>query len=504
MPSVGNSNLQNARANEDNNEYYTKKEEIEKELIHYEHHFEDKIVYCNCDDPFESNFFKYFIENFYKLKLKELICTCYKGSPVVGEDLEPLFYLNKPKIKKKQGYKIDIIQEDIKEIFGETDIIKLDKVKEFLEDEKQQKKYIKLLKGDGDFRSEECEELLKRCDIVVTNPPFKLFRDYIQQIMDYEKKFLVIGNKNAVSYKEIFKCIIDKKIWLGVTIANNFLIPQRDENRLIDTSVLSETKKINGLTRWFTNLEHEKLYEPFNFTKTYKGNEKYYPEYADYKAINVKEVQDIPSDYKGIMGVPITFLDSYNEVEFEIIDCCEPCIEIARYKQTGYFENLPSRQKTFDEKLCQKTYHRLLIKRKDNTSLYPKEDKAELKRIEKEAENLAQNEINEEKKKEKKEIIIEQRLPLDNNLKKRILLRANYKCENEFCTKPRPFKKEDKTTYLEFHHIIPYCECRKHEYENIVALCPNCHKQIHFGEKAEIETIKNGLEQKIKNYKKAK
>lgn len=255
-----------------NDEFYTQLSDIEKELGHYKQHFKDKTIFCNCDDPEESNFFKYFALNFEHLKLKKLIATHY-------EEIKPSYKLEITRwLDLNHDWKIDL--KDTKKI---------------------------KLKENWDFRSDECIELLKESDIVVTNPPFSLFREYVVQLMEYEKKFLIIWNKNAITYKEIFKILKKNRIWLGYTSANEFW----DINWNI-------TKKINWLTRWFTNLEIKKRHETAILYKPY--NETEYPKYDNYDAINVDKVKDIPMDYKWKMWVPLTFLDKYNPEQFEIID----------------------------------------------------------------------------------------------------------------------------------------------------------------------------------------
>ncbi|OGS70768.1 MAG: modification methylase [Flavobacteria bacterium RIFCSPLOWO2_12_FULL_35_11] len=267
-----NSNLASAKKNK-NDEFYTQLSDIEKELIHYKNHFENKIVFCNCDDPKESNFFQYFALNFTHLGLKKLITTHYE--------------------KDSQSYKL-VVEHDINKdgVINLDDAIRTD------------------LKGDGDFRSQESIEILKEADIIVTNPPFSLFREYIAQLMEHDKKFLVIGNINAISYKETFKYIKENKLWLGYKTVRFFNQPDGS---------LFETAR----TFWFTNLDHKKRHENLLLYKTYKGNESDYPKYDNYDAIEVSKTKDIPMDYEGAMGVPITFLDKFNPEQFEIIGMAE-------------------------------------------------------------------------------------------------------------------------------------------------------------------------------------
>lgn len=265
-----NGNLNSAKVAK-NDEFYTQLTDIEKELKHYKHHFKDKIVFCNCDDPTWSEFWKYFHLNFEELGLKKLISTHY--------DID------------KSTYKLEYTGGDDANIEVGTKTA---------------------LTGNGDFRSDECIELLKEADICCTNPPFSLFRQFILQLMKYEKKFIIIGNKNATTYKEIFPLIKDNRVWLGFNSPNEFRTPN------------GMTKKVQGLTRWFTNLDIPKRHEKLILFKHYydiNGIAKQfeYPTYDTYNAININKVQDIPCDYNGIMGVPISFLDKYNPSQFKIL-----------------------------------------------------------------------------------------------------------------------------------------------------------------------------------------
>ena len=294
-----NNNLAKAKKNK-NDEFYTQLVDIENELKHYKNHFKDKTVYCNCDDPRVSNFFHYFSYNFENLGLKKLITTCYKN-----QNME-LFSQNSSERAIYLEYNGD---KNGDKVPNPTEI------------------GIKLLKGDGDFRSPESIELLKQADIVVTNPPFSLFREYVAQLIDYEKQFVIIGNKNAITYKEIFKLIKDNKLWIGNTpmgVDMLFDVPKEFAQKLISNKKEgSSYRLINGVVKgraqavWFTNLDHDKRHENLILYKTY--NEAEYPKYDNYDAINVDKTADIPIDYQGAMGVPITFLDKYNPEQFEII-----------------------------------------------------------------------------------------------------------------------------------------------------------------------------------------
>ncbi len=285
-----------------NDDFYTQLTDIEKELKHYKKYFKNKIVFCNCDDPRVSNFFHYFSYNFEQLGLKKLITTCYKNQQM------NLFSENK---SEKAIYL---------EYTG-------DKNKNSVPDPKEIG--TKHLEGDGDFRSKECIELLKQADIVVTNPPFSLFREYVEQLIKHNKNFLIIGNKNAITYKEIFKLIKENKLWVGVMPMGYdmlFNVPDEYAKRMVKNGKAgSQYKIVNRVVYgrspsiWLTNLDIEKRHEDLILYKTYTGRENDYPKYDNYDAINVDKTKDIPMDYKGAMGVPISFLDKYNPEQFEIL-----------------------------------------------------------------------------------------------------------------------------------------------------------------------------------------
>lgn len=278
-------------------EFYTQLSDIERELQHYEGHFKNKVVFCNCDDPRNSNFFNYFAYNFEHLGLKKLITTCYKNQETdlfFEEETEKAVYLEYT--GDKNGNKIPDAEE-----IG-----------------------IKPLKGDGDFRSRESIELLIQSDIVVTNPPFSLFREYVAQLIEHKKKFLIIGNINAITYKEIFKLIKENKVWLGINMGrgiSGFIVPDHYELYGTETQIDVLGNRIISPNNclWLTNLDTSKRHEDIVLTKTYYGNEIEYPKFDNYDAINVNKTQDIPKDYTGVMGVPITFLHKYNPEQFELI-----------------------------------------------------------------------------------------------------------------------------------------------------------------------------------------
>lgn len=302
---IGNTHLQRANKSK-NDEFYTQLSDVEKEVRHYKEHFKGKVVFCNCDDPHISNFFHYFSHNFEQLGLKKLITTCYKNqNPGLFSEhnSERAIYL---------------------EYNGDKDGNKVPDPEEI---------GIKQFKGDGDFRSEECIELLKQADIVVTNPPFSLFRDYVTQLVKYEKKFLSVGTWNAITYKEIFKLVKDDKVWLGVNSNRNFsgfIVPDHYPLHGTEARIDENGNKIisSNNTCWFTNLDIQKRHEDLILYKTY--NPKEYPTYDNYDAIEVSKTKDIPMDYAGAMGVPITFLDKYNPEQFEILG------NLGSYAPDGY------------------------------------------------------------------------------------------------------------------------------------------------------------------------
>jgi hypothetical protein len=310
---MANKNL-NAAKTAKKDEFYTEMTDIERELQYYWPHFRGKVVFCNCDDPYESYFFKYFALHFNHLGLKKLICTCYNGSPVQGEELVIDFgdFSDEP---KKVAFKVEITE--VKDLNGDG-AVDLSDVRYLLQNDKN---VISILKT-GDFRDPECIELLREADIVVTNPPFSLFREYIAQLMEYGKKFLIIGNVNAITYKEVFPLIKNNQLWFGPSITSGdrkFYVP---ENYPLNASGCGVDKdgrrfiRVKGV-RWFTNLDHKKRHEEIDLVRHYTAEE--YPTYENYKAIEVSKTSDIPLDYSGTMGVPITFLDKYNPDQFEII-----------------------------------------------------------------------------------------------------------------------------------------------------------------------------------------
>ena len=332
---MANKNLNAAKAAK-LDDFYTQMTDIERELQHYWPHFRGKVVFCNCDDPYESNFFKYFALHFNHLGLKKLICTCYNGSPVQGNELVIDFgdFSDTP---KKVAYKVVITE--VKDLNGDG-AVDLSDVRYLLQNDKN---VISILKT-GDFRDPECIELLKEADIVVTNPPFSLFREYIAQLMEYGKKFLIIGNMNAIHYKEIFPLIKDNKIWTGYkpfgSGMNMIQISEGFDPTKTKSYTINERgqiiKNIMGCI-WFTNLDIRKRHEDLDLVCKFSPEE--YPKYDNYNAIDVSRVQDIPFDYEGIMGVPDTILGQFNPDQFEIIGL--GCGDLG--KQAGVSKNYRGR-----------------------------------------------------------------------------------------------------------------------------------------------------------------
>ena len=338
-------NLHKAKLNK-KDEFYTQLSDIENELKHYKEHFKNKVVLCNCDDPRISNFFHYFSYNFEHLGLKKLITICYKNQELdlfSRNDSEKAIYL---------------------EYLGDKNNNRIPDPEEI---------GIKHLKGDGDFRSEECIALLKQADIVVTNPPFSLFREYVSQLIEYDKKFLIIGNMNAITYKETFKLIKENKLWLGYSIHSGdreFGVPKDYPLTAASSRIDKDGNKfirVKGV-RWFTNLDYKERHEDLILYKKYNKAE--YPKYDNYDAIEVSKTKEIPGDYKGAMGVPITFMDKYNPEQFEIIGLANDKREIDDAFIQGKQVYLDEQHKKFvgmvlkEGNKLRATYARILIKNK--------------------------------------------------------------------------------------------------------------------------------------------
>ena len=275
-------------------EFYTQLVDIERELRHYRNHFKGKVVYCNCDDPYVSAFFEYFTKNFEFLGLKRLITTCYKSQQM------DLFSQN----DSEQAIKLEYTGGVPNSLPTPDDI------------------GVTKLKGDGDFRSKECINILKKADIVVTNPPFSLFSEYVAQLANLDKKFIIIGHQNAITYKDVFPLLKENRMWLGYGFKRNmahFIAPHY-EDTASDADHREGFIRVSGVV-WYTNLDHTKRHEELILVQRYYGNEDAYPHYDNYDAIEVSRTQDIPMDYTGAMGVPITFLTKYNPEQFELLGC---------------------------------------------------------------------------------------------------------------------------------------------------------------------------------------
>ncbi len=322
-----NKNLHKAKANK-KDEFYTQLTDIERELKHYKKHFKNKVVYCNCDDPRISNFFHYFSYNFEKLGLKKLITTCYQNQDIdlfSQNDTEQAIYL------EYNGDKNGNNVPDLEEIG------------------------IHYLKGDGDFRSEESIKLLKEADIVVTNPPFSLFREYVSQLIEYDKKFIIIGHQNAITHKGVFKYIKNNELWLGYGFKRNcaHFINKHYDDYASDADHQDGMIRVSGV-QWFTNLDMNKRHEEMVLYKQYNAEE--YQKYDNYDAIEVSKTVTIPIDYDGVMGVPIKFMNKYNPNQFEIVGCSYSYGEPKGYHIEGRSFNVSIDGKQIDK--------RLFIKRK--------------------------------------------------------------------------------------------------------------------------------------------
>lgn len=290
-----NSGLHTAKRNK-KDEFYTQIVDIERELRHYRSHFKGKVVYCNCDDPYISAFFEYFTKNFEFFGLKKLITTCYKSQRV------DLFSQN----DSEEAIKLEYTGGAPNSLPTPDDI------------------GVTPLQGDGDFRSPECIDILKEADIVVTNPPFSLFSEYVVHLAGFNKKFIIIGHQNSITYKGVFPLIKKNRMWLGYGFKRNmahFIAPHYEDSAS-DADHREGMIRVSGVV-WYTNLDHNKRHEEMILVQRYHGNEAAYPHYDNYDAIEVSKTQDIPLDYEGAMGVPITFLTKYNPDQFEIIGATE-------------------------------------------------------------------------------------------------------------------------------------------------------------------------------------
>lgn len=331
-------------------EFYTQLVDIEKELRHYKDQFAGKVVYCNCDDPYESNFFKFFAANFNAWGLKKLVATCYSGSPISGEQLslDHIDGIASDDGEDSTAYKIEITS--VTDLDGDG-AVGLSDVKLLLE---QNGNVVSPLTSNGDFRSGECIALLNEADIVVTNPPFSLFRQYVAQLVDHGKQFLILGDQNAITYKETFSLIKDGRVWLGVDNGGTkwFRVPMDYDIKTESRKKIEDGIKYISMGRvgWFTNLDHRKRHEKLPLYKEYTPEE--YPRYDNFDAINVDRVDEIPDDYHGVMGVPITFLDKHNPDQFEILGIANS----ARWIGYECYTLIEGR----------KIYNRILIRRTDD------------------------------------------------------------------------------------------------------------------------------------------
>jgi hypothetical protein len=346
-----------------NDEFYTQISDIEKECRHYKEHFKGKTIFCNCDDPYESDFFKYFAMGFNHLGLKKLLASCYIGSPIANTQLSLFDYESAENKTTKSPHRIeitDVIDENSGDMRG------LPLVEHLL---RNRKNALTRLRGDGDFRSPECIEMLKEADIVVTNPPFSLFREYVAQLMEYNKKFLIIGNVNAITYKEFFPLLRDNKVWIGPSIHSGdrkFRVPDYYPLNAAGCGIDENGYKfirVKGV-RWFTNLDHKKRHEEIDLYKKYTPEE--YPKYDNYDAIEVGKTAEIPIDYNGAMGVPITFLDKYNPEQFEILGLANDKRDDNEIFIKGKATYLDEQHKSFVGMVLNRkaTYARILIRRK--------------------------------------------------------------------------------------------------------------------------------------------
>lgn len=373
---AGNSNLHDSARNKQD-EFYTQLSLIESEMKHYKHHFVGKTILCNCDDPYESNFFKYFAMNFNALGLKKLITTCYASSPVTGQEFE--YYIdnggqlsfiadadNSPMQEtERKPYKVEITEVNDENNDGRIDLSDV----EYLM--RNKKNTMTLLDGDGDFRSPECVQLLREADFVVTNPPFSLFREYIALLEEYQKHYIIIGNMNAVTYKEIFPMIAENRLWLGYNSGHFwFKVPDSYEVKKTDFKIDENGQKWRrmGNICWFTNVDIEKRHENMVLFRNYTPE--LYPKYDNYDAINVNKTVDIPCDYYGVMGVPITFLDKYNPDQFEIVafrkgnDGKDLVYSFPNCSQNSNVE----RERERERRTTVRPYFRILIRRTTDTT----------------------------------------------------------------------------------------------------------------------------------------
>ena len=373
---AGNRDLNSAKAAR-KDEFYTQLTDIEKEMRYYRRHFAGKTVFCNCDDPYESNFFKYFVLNFNRLGLRKLIATCYTGSPIANKQLSIFDIIGDGEEKADRPYKA--VVNTVYDVTGDGAVDMLDVAELFKTGENE----LTELQGDGDFRSPECLELLDEADIVVTNPPFSLFREYVAVLMEHRKKFIIIGNINAVKYKEVFPLFMKNELWLGSSIHSGdraFFVPEDYPLDAagcgIDEGTGRKFIRVKGV-RWFTNLDIRQRHEELILVKRY--DPACYPIYDNMPGcINVDKTADIPCDYVGPMGVPITFIDKYSPDQFEILGLSRDMdlpnkVGISAeflekyYAQGGTGQMHPGHPDLCyyrDDGKCVVPYHRIIVKNK--------------------------------------------------------------------------------------------------------------------------------------------
>lgn len=371
---AGNRNLNSAKtARKD--EFYTQLTDIEKEMRYYRKHFKGKTVLCNCDDPFESNFFKYFVLNFNRLGLKKLIATCYSTSPIAGNQLQyyeqsdgqlSLSFDEKCSESADSKCPYKAVVTKVYDVTGDGGIDMVDVAELF----KSGDNALTQLNGDGDFRSLECVNLLDEADIVVTNPPFSLFREFVSLIVEHQKNFIIIGNQNAISYEETFSLMKNNKMWIGASIHSGdraFFVP--DDYPLdaagcgIDEETGRKYIRVKGV-RWFTNLDIKQRHEEMILVRRYVPDE--YPTYVNYNAIEVAKTSDIPCDYSGEMGVPITFMDKYNPDQFEIVGISRELVRTLSddVRKNGAYPQIGRFYLDTGEAKYKKVYERLVIRNK--------------------------------------------------------------------------------------------------------------------------------------------
>ena len=371
---AGNRNLNSAKtARKD--EFYTQLTDIEKEMHYYRKHFKGKTVLCNCDDPFESNFFKYFVLNFNRLGLKKLIATCYATSPIAGKQLQ--YYEQSDgqlsfSFGEKCGESADskcpykAVVTKVYDVTGDGGIDMVDVAELF----KAGDNALTQLNGDGDFRSPECVNLLDEADIVVTNPPFSLFREFVSLIVEHQKNFVIIGNQNDISYEETFSLMKNNKMWIGASIHSGdraFFVPDDYPLDAVGCGIDEETGRkyirVKGV-RWFTNLDIKQRHEEMILVRRYIPDE--YPKYVNYNAIEVAKTSDIPCDYAGEMGVPITFMDKYNPDQFEIVGISRELVRTLSddVRKNGAYPQIGRFYLDAGEAKYKKVYERLVIRNK--------------------------------------------------------------------------------------------------------------------------------------------